>query len=617
MMKRGLLIAIAVPVVVLLVSCQLAKQTVEVPVEVEVTRIVTETVFQQGEPVEVTRVVKEQIVVEVTPEGENEAAEAITYNTASQTDIPTLDPQVAEDEVSITYIENLFVQLTNYDPVTSEIVPEAAVNWQTSEDGRVYTFTLRTDIPWVRHNPVTGETIQEVDEEGEPRFVTAHNFVYGIKRACDPRLGSSYSSVFAPLIVGCADMLNAPDLDAITPDLNEAIGVYAPADNTLVVELTFPASYFLAMTPLWTLAATPQWAIEAHGDDWIEAGNIVTNGRYVLHEWIHNVHRTLTRNPLLPEDMQGQGNIERFVTTVVPDITTEYALWHNNEVDHAHIPNTELQNHLHQFAEQTTQTTDLAVLYIGFRMTKFPFDDVRVRRAFSAAIDRETFIEEVLQGQGEPMKQFTPLQIFGDSQVEEVGIGFDVEYAQAQLAEAGYPDCEGFPEVELLGGSTANALNQLEFFQSQWAEHLGCQNIILSQSPFSELLDATAASTKDEDVPHMWTLGWRPDYADQQNWVGDVLWCQSSTRSKRACNEIDDLIVQAREEQDPAVRRTLYLQIEEMFFGREGEFPFAPTHLRIQFQAEHTWVDRVHTFFGGQPWYLWRVDWDAKLAAKQ
>ena len=55
--------------------------------------------------------------------------------------------------------------------------------------------------------------------------------------------------------------------------------------STLVIELEFAASYFLSMTPMWTLAATPQWAIEEHGEDWIEAGNIVTNGRYVLAEW--------------------------------------------------------------------------------------------------------------------------------------------------------------------------------------------------------------------------------------------------------------------------------------------------------------------------------------------
>ncbi len=103
------------------------------------------------------------------------------------------------------------------------------------------------------------------------------------------------------------------------------------------------------MTPMWTLAATPEWAIDAHGDDWIEAGNIVTNGRYALTEWVHNVRRTIVRNPLMPEDMQGYGNIEKFVTNVVPDTGTGYALWLNNEVETSAIPEADLQAHLEQY----------------------------------------------------------------------------------------------------------------------------------------------------------------------------------------------------------------------------------------------------------------------------
>jgi ABC-type transport system substrate-binding protein len=97
---------------------------------------------------------------------------------------------------------------------------------------------------------------------------------------------------------------------------------------------------------MWTLTATPEWAIAEHGDSWTEAGNIVTNGRYVLSECVHNVRRTVLRNPLMPEDMQGTGNIDRFVVSVVPDTSTGYALWLNNEVETSGIPAEELETHL-------------------------------------------------------------------------------------------------------------------------------------------------------------------------------------------------------------------------------------------------------------------------------
>jgi oligopeptide transport system substrate-binding protein len=541
----------------------------------------------------------------------------VTRYGASTTDIPTLDPQLGEDVVSIDYIENLFVHLTNYDAITAEIVPEAATSWEISEDGLTYTFTIRNDIPWVYHNPVTDETTQEVDEEGNPRFVTAYDFEYGIKRACDPNLAAYYSSVIAPNIVGCEDVLYYEDPENVPQEMVDAIGATAVDDSTLVIQLPFPAAYFLSMTPMWVVAASPQWAVEEHGASWIEAGNIVTNGRYVLHEWVHGVRRTIKRNPLMPEDMQGTGNVEVLVTNVVPDTSTQYALWLNGEVETSGIPEAELEAHLAEFPDETIQVADLAVFYFAFRMTKPPFDDVRVRRAFAAAFDSETYINDVRQGQGLPMKHFAPPGIFGAPPIDEVGVGYDPEFAAEQLADAGYPNCEGFPEVSLLGYSGQTTLNWIEFAQANWSENLGCDPslITIEQQSFAELLDTTKLD--DAEAPNMWTLGWGPDYADENNWVGDVLHCDNtSERIRRTCNEIDDMIVQARQETDPDTRVELYAQIEEAFFGYEGEFPFFPQFVRIAFVAEHTWIQRDVSLFGGQQWYNITIDQEAQMAAR-
>ena len=625
--SRHILLLAALLTLLLLAACQ--AQTVEVTrvVSEEVTRVVTETVLEEGQPIEVTRIVTEQ--VEVTPVAAEEemADDLITYDSYSTTDIPTLDPQIGEDAVSINYIENLFVQLTNYELETAAIVPEAATDWEISEDGLTYTFNLRTDIPWVYHNPVTGETTQAnrpiLDEEGNvaeevPGFVTANDFAYGIKRACDPNIGSYYSSVIAPLIAGCNEVLTSEDPANIPPEMFDAIGVTAPDESTLVIQLAFPASYFLSMTPMWTLTATPEWAIVEHGENWIEAGNIVTSGRYILDEWVHGVRRTLLRNDLTPEDLQGAGNIERVIANVVPDTSTGYALWLNGEVDISTLPNAEVEAHLEEFADETLQVPTLGVYYIAFRNTKAPFDDPLVRRAFSAAFDRATFVDVVLQGQGLPMIHFAPPGIFGAPPIDEVGLGFDPEFARAQLAEAGYPDCEGFPTVTLLGYSGQNTLDWIEYAQGQWSEHLGCSADVIQveQQTFAELLDATAADVPDAEAPHMWTLGWGPDYADENNWVGDVLWCEAENRVRRDCNELDDLIIEARLEQDPAVREELYRQIEEGFFGPEGETPFFPIYLQIQYQATQSWMTQIPALFGGQQWYNWSIDQAAKQAGQ-
>jgi len=620
--KKAILLALLALVALFVVACQPTTETIVetrvVEVETEVTRVVTEVIEgEAGEPVEVTRVV----VVEATPvpvEVET-VMEPVTLYQGDTTDIPALDPQIAEDAVGITYIENLFVALTNYDLETTEIVPEAATSWEVSEDGLTYTFAVRTDIPWVKYNPATGETTQEVDEEGNPRFVTANDFVYGIKRACDPNTGGYYSSVVAPIILGCSDVLGAEDPDAIPQELVDAIGVTAPDPGTLVIQLENPTSFFLSMTPMWVLNATPQWAIEQYGEDWTEAGTVVTSGRYVLAEWIHNVRVTVQRNPLMPADMAGSGNIERRIVTIVPDVTTTYSLWLNGQLETSGIPDPELEAHLAAYPDETVQIPDLAVFYFSFRYTKAPFDDVRVRRAFSAAFDRATFVTEVRRGQGLPMRHFAPPGIFGAPPIDEVGVGFDPEYAAQQLADAGYPGCEGLPQFTLLGYSGASTLSWIEFAQANWSDNLGCDPSIIQiqQLPFAELLAATAGDAPDESAPHMWTLGWGPDYADENNWVGDVLWCGNpDNRMRRECNETDDLIVEARVETDPARRIELYAQIEEAFFGPEGEFPIAPLFLRIAYVAQHSWYTNVPALFGGNQWYNYSIDQEAQLAAR-
>jgi oligopeptide transport system substrate-binding protein len=501
-----------------------------------------------------------EVVIEIEPDVDYGP---VTFRGYSTSDVITMDPQLGEDGISINNIENLFVHLTNYDLETAEIIPEAATSWDISEDGLTYTFTIRDDIPWVKYNTFTGETTQEVDEDGTPRFVTAHDFVYGIRRACRPGTNSVYSSIIAPNIVGCKDVLFFSDPENIPADLIDAIGVSASDDGTLVIELPAPAAYFLSMTSMWTITATPSWAIEEHGDEWTEPGSIVTNGRYVLEDMVHGIGRSFIRNPLMPADMQGSGNVERLVENIVSDGTTGYALWLSGEVETSGIPSSELEAHLAEFGDETVQVPDLAVFYIAFRMTLAPFDNVHVRRAFSAAFDRDAFATEVRQGQVLPMIHFAPPGIFGAPPINEVGVGFNVQYAQEQLVLAGYPNCEGFPRVSLLGYSGQSTLNWITFAQANWTENLGCSPdiITIEQQSFGDLLRTTELD--DAEAPNMWTLGWGPDYADENNWVGDVLGCENAVRMKRECNEIDEKIDQARTSTDPAERIALYMEIED------------------------------------------------------
>ena len=541
--------------------------------------------------------------------------EPVTLYLASSSQVSTFDPQRATDAVSLSQIENMFLGLTNYSSTEAgKIEAELATSWEFNEDGTTWTFTIRDDVPWVHWDPAAQEA--EV-----LRNVTAYDIEYGIKRGCDPRLGSLYGEVLATIIDGC-DLINHKNIDEVTDADYDQVNVSALDDTTLEINLQFSAGYFFSMSALWTMYPVPREVIEEYGDDWTELGNIVTNGPFVLDQYVRGVRRVLIRNPYMPADLIGPGNVERVITTVVEDQGTRYALYLDNQIESTGIPQAELQAVLtdESYSNQLRQISDLGVFYFGFAHDKAPFDDVHARRAFSAIVSREAYIAEVETNRGVPMIHFTPPGMFGAVPINEVGVGFDPDFARAEFALAGYEDCEGFPTIDINTFSSAG--DWAEFLAAAAERELGCDpNLIrVNAMEFSVLLESYKADVPTAQRPHMWTGVWGPDYPDANNWVFDAgLACESENRYLRACSEVDDLIAQAAREPDPEIRTELYYRIEELFFGPEGEQPIIPLMLRVDqvlYKPWYTGPFETDGLFGG-PHYDWRtVDAEAQQAER-
>ncbi|MFQ5873336.1 MAG: ABC transporter substrate-binding protein, partial [Dehalococcoidia bacterium] len=167
----------------------------------------------------------------------------------------SLDPALATDSISIDVAGSLFVGLTEINEVTSAVEPALAEEWEVSRDGTVYTFRLRRDVRWT-----------------DGSRVTAQDVAYGILRTLAPETASEYAYVPAAIIKGGGDY-NAGDVT--NPGI---VGVRVVDDFTLEVELEHPAGYFPSIASMWVMWSQPREAIEAHGDQWIEPANIVTNG---------------------------------------------------------------------------------------------------------------------------------------------------------------------------------------------------------------------------------------------------------------------------------------------------------------------------------------------------
>ena len=452
----------------------------------------------------------------------------------------TLDPNLAEDYYSITPVEQMFLGLTNINNETAEIEPELAESWETSEDGLTWTFNLRDDVLW---------------SDGQP--VTAQDVVYSVKRAVMPETASPYAYVL--YIIKNASAINQTAIPTDTYDI-DTLGVEAVDEHTVQFTLEAPASYFLSISSMWTLRPVPSWAIEEFGDAWTDPANIVVNGAYKVTEWNPGESLTFVKNDgyVNAADVQ----IERVELAVITDQNTEVALYESGELDvagegAASLPVEEVT----RIREDATLSAELhegpraSTTYVGFTMTKAPFDNVLVRKAFSAAIDRETMVRDVV-GSGVPATQFAPPGIFGAPD-PEVGIGFDAEQAQAWLAEAGYPDGAGFPTVtyRYFANTLEEALAQA--LQAMWKETLNVDVEIEAQE-FPVFLAGLRNDVPLEQMPEMWRLGWGADYPDENNWVYEVFHCTDSSNYPRAaCTEADELAKQAALEPDQEVRKEL------------------------------------------------------------
>jgi oligopeptide transport system substrate-binding protein len=599
------LAAVVIGSVVLAGCAQPTPEVIEKEVieEVEVTRVVE----KEGETI------VEEVVVTATPEPAPE--EPVTLDVNYGTDIAGLDPQRAEDVTSINAIENLYVGLTDYDDATGEVLPELATDWEqtVNDDGTAeWTFNLRDDFSWVYHNPKTGET--EV-----LRPVTAQDVVYATQRACSPEIGTYYSTIVGSFLQGCEEYLEYdPDAEDALPEeeVMAGVGVKALGDTTVIFHLKGPVGFWPSIAGMWTIRPTHQESIDEYGDQAFEPGNIVTSGPFVLNEWIHSVSTVFLKNPHWPGEFPG--NVEKVQVHYIDDVSTGFALFLDNGLDYNSIPAAELEAFKAESPERTRQISDLAVFYLGLHLAKPPFDNQKVREAFARAKDRQAFIDVARAGEGVVMTHFTPPGMFGAPPIDEVGAGYDPDKAKELLAEAGYPNCEGFPEIDFLTYSGDRALSWAETYVELFAAGLGCSpdkfNII--QQEFRVLLATISPDTPDAEMPHMWTLGWGPDYADADNWLRAVLHCEDAENAyDRPCSEVDELIKAQQFEADPQARVDSYRQAESMLFDEGGEFPILPTFLRIETNAEATWLERDPAEFGGQHYNNWVIDWEAKQAA--
>lgn len=510
------------------------------------------------------------------------------------TEPPTLDPNLATDTTSVQCDELLFLGLTDFDDETLETIPELATEWSVSGDGLTWTFKMRKDVEWVHYDPAT----KKAKKMGK---VTAHDIEYGVKRTINPETASDYAYVDYIIKNGMAiNTGESNDLDSL--------GVRAVDDYTIEFTLEQPAGYFPGIAGMWVNRPVPQKAIEEHGDKWTEPGNIWTNGAYMLDTWEHENKMVMVKNPYHPNAKDVQ--IAKINWVMVVEESTAFAMYENGELDVAGAPLDDMDRIKADptLSQELYIAPRLCTYYYGFNSTKPPFDNVKVRQAFSAAVDRQKLIDTVTKGEQKPAKTFACPGIFGSPAEDPSfeGIEFDPAKAKALLAESGYPDGKGLPEVTLMFNTSEGHQKIAQFIQQSWKENLGV-DVKLANQEWGVYL-----KTVTEDSPQIWRLGWCADYPDENNWVLEVFhplkgdnntqWDVESASAKKFM----ELTEKGAATADPDERAAAYFEAEKILCVDEAMI--IPIYYYTRVVCTKPYVNRTYAALGGEHIDQWTIE---------
>lgn len=424
-------------------------------------------------------------------------------------EVTSADPQVFAFLNEIEIGSKVFAPLLALNE-ENQVAAHAAERMDVSPDGTVYTFTLLEGMTY---------------SDGEP--VTAANYAYAIKRACDPGVEGNYSNILFD-IVGCEEWRSADPADAdALPALEAAIdeAIVAVDDRTLEIRLERAAGYFPYVMATWVTYPSRQDLVEAGGAEWWQDPQYyVGNGPFRLVSWNEGQEWVFERND---DYFKGRPGIARLVYREVEAAETALLAYQQGELDltgpeAAQLPQIEADETLSQELQRQVGAN---TYYMAFNMTEPPFDDQRVRQAFAYAMNREQYINQVLGEVGQPAGTFLYPGVPGYQ--EEVQQTYDPERARALLAEAGFPDGEGFPTQQLRYGADSPILQQAATF---WSQNLrDVLGVDVQPTPIDTTELQSLRTNRDPSLV-IYTANWFEDYPHPQNWLS-LVFGPGSTRS--------------------------------------------------------------------------------------
>ena len=467
-------------------------------------------------------------------------------------DPETVDPALNSAVDGGNMILHTFEGLLTLDE-NGQLKEGQAESWETSEDGLTWTFHLRDGLKW-----------------SDGTDLTAKDFVYSWQRVCDPNVAAPYAETVLGMVKGYDE--------AIAGDITK-LDVQAPDEKTVVVNLANPCSYFGELAAFATLNPVQQATVEANGDAWAtSADTYISNGPFMMTEWVPGSHITFSKNPNYwnAEAIK----LDKLEFELIEDPNAAYSAYTSGEVDMIKdVPTEEIPSL--QGNDDFHVDPIIGTYYVSLNLQKEYFQDARVRKALSLAIDRNYVANTLMQGTYSPASAIVGpgwLDTDGSSFAENANGGtpyidndnFDanLEEAKKLMEEAGYPNGEGFPQIEYTTNDAGYHKVVAEYLQQAWAAiGIDLKVNIVEWASFTPM-----RRNGEFDVARN---GWVGDYTDPSNILELFCTTNGNNDGKYTNADFDAAIEDSRATTDAATRSADLHKAEDTLMNDAGCIPIA------------------------------------------
>ena len=485
------------------------------------------------------------------------AAEGFDLNLCIASEPQSIDPALNTTMDGSIMCQHMFEGLVKWaddGEGNATTVPGQAESWdkETNDDGTVtYTFHLRDDIKW-----------------SDGQAVTAQDFEYSWKRLANPETAADYTYMI-DMVKGYSEVADgSAEVDTL--------GVKAVDDTTLQIDLSYDCPYFEEIMAFPATYPVRKDIVEG-SDNWtFDPATYVTNGAYKLKEWSHNAYILMEKNENYYDYENLGPNTIKFA--LLDDSNAILKGYNNGELDF--INNFPVDEVAGLLASGEIELGDyIGTYYACFNTEDETFSDPKVRKAFSLAIDRNYIVENVSQAGEVPADGYVPNGVNdaagpGSDDFRTVGGSYysiseedyekNCEEARQLLADAGYPNGEGFPTVEYLYNTADNHKKIGEALQNMWQTELGV-TVNLNNQDWNVFLQ----NRKDGNF-QIARNGWIADYNDPCSFL-DMWYTDGGNNDAQYSNpDYDAAIDAAKATSDPAERMKAFHEAEDLLIGQDS-----------------------------------------------